>query len=259
MKKRGFTLAEILVTLAVIGVLAALVTPALMQSSRDKANAAKLSSTISNIEKVFQTAIVSEGASSLYDTQLWSSSPINATNGDRKQFVETLDRYLNTNGFYDSFSDFYGSTTVYSLTDGGKKGASIDNFPYISDTFAIRMSNGALLFLSTFNNKDSLAEQTRIAKSNDCSLYTQAADVAIDINGVDAPNVVGKDIFFFILGEDGVLYPFGGNDVARVTDGGEWNSADATFACTNNTKGAANAKGLGCTARIIAEGYKVNY
>ena len=53
MKKRGFTLAEILVTLAVIGVLAALVTPALMQSSRDKANAAKLSSTISNIEKAF--------------------------------------------------------------------------------------------------------------------------------------------------------------------------------------------------------------
>ena len=259
MKKQGFTLAEIIITLAIIGILAALVTPALLQSSRDKANAAKLSSTISNIEKAFQTAILSERANSLYDTQLWSEAPINATTGNRKQFVEALDNYLNTNGFQDSFSNFYGSTAVYSISDNGSKGSKIDNFPYISDTFAIRMKNGAVLFLSTFDNKDSVFEQKKLAKSEDCSLYTNAADVAIDINGIDAPNIIGKDIFFFNLGEDGALYPFGGKDVARITDGGEWNSADATFACTDNTKGAANAKGLGCTARIIAEGYKVNY
>ena len=40
MKKFGFTLAEVLVTLGIIGVVAALTAPALILSSRNQSNAA---------------------------------------------------------------------------------------------------------------------------------------------------------------------------------------------------------------------------
>ena len=57
MKKQGFTLAEVLITLGIVGVVAALTAPALVMSSRNEANAARLSTVVSNMENAFQTAI----------------------------------------------------------------------------------------------------------------------------------------------------------------------------------------------------------
>lgn len=259
MNKRGFTLAEVLITLAIIGIIFVLVIPIVVQNSVDKANAAKLSSTIYDIEEAFQTAILFEKTNSLYETQMWAEAPVNAKKGDKAKFVEELDKYLKTNTYKKSFSEFYGAKKVYSITDNGDKGSIIDKFPYISETFAITLKNGVVIFLSTFDNASSIAEETKKAKKENCSLNTKAAEIVIDVNASEMPNVIGKDIFFFILGEDGHLYPFGGKDVARITSGGEWNSADSTFACTDSIKGASTAKGLGCTARIIADGYKINY
>ena len=58
MKKSGFTLAEVLITLGIIGVVAALTAPALVMSSRNEANAAKLSVSISNLENAFTNMII---------------------------------------------------------------------------------------------------------------------------------------------------------------------------------------------------------
>lgn len=46
MKKQGFTLAEVLITLGIVGVVAALTAPALVMSSRNEANAARLSTVV---------------------------------------------------------------------------------------------------------------------------------------------------------------------------------------------------------------------
>ncbi len=80
----------------------------------------------------------------------------------------------------------------------------------------------------------------------------------IDVNGAAKPNMIGRDIFFFQLGSDGVLYPFGGRDVAKYEQGSvdrTWNGVGG-WSCTDNTK---SNFGVGCTARLIENGYNMDY
>ena len=72
MKQQGFTLMELLITLSIVGIVSALTIPALVTSTRNKANAAKLSSAVLNLENGFTNAIAQEGSDNLYGTNMWS-------------------------------------------------------------------------------------------------------------------------------------------------------------------------------------------
>ena len=257
MKKRGFTLAEVLITLGIVGVVAALTAPALVMSSRNEANAARLSTVVSNMENAFQTAIAQEGADNLYGTSLWQENQVSATTGNKAQFVGRLGQYMILNGYKDNQNAFYGNgVQTYSMSNTGGVGQATN---FQNNPFAIETKNGAAIFMQTYR-QNNLAQQKALAIDAGCTLYTRAADVYIDVNGKNGPNVFGRDIFFFILGENGVLYPAGGIDVRRVTGMGQWNVAgNQPYVCTDANKGAFPYSGLGCTARVIAEGYKINY
>ena len=82
------------------------------------------------------------------------------------------------------------------------------------------------------------------AMGEDVALTETAAKIAIDVNGDKYPNIIGRDIFFFILGADGVLYPYGSKDVN--------NKLGEEYTCANN-------RGMGCTAQLIQNGYEMNY
>ena len=49
MKKFGFTLAEVLITLSIVGIVSALTIPNFVANAQNKANAAKLSATITTL------------------------------------------------------------------------------------------------------------------------------------------------------------------------------------------------------------------
>ena len=256
MKKRGFTLAEVLITLGIVGVVAALTAPALVMSSRNEANAARLSTVVSNMENAFQTAIAQEGADNLYGTSLWDFNNVLVSGrAEIPQFVGRLGQYMILNGYKNSENDFYNGVQTYAMSSTGGVGQSASIF---GSSFAIETKNGAVIFLQAYR-QNNLAEQRTAAINNGCTLYTRAGEVAIDVNGKNGPNVFGRDIFFFVLGENGVLYPFGGNDTNRVIGGSVWDNPGAQYACTDASKGRADSAGRGCTARVIAEGYKINY
>ena len=59
-KKKGFTLAEVLITLAIIGVVAALSTPAIIRNSQNAKIGPQLAKTISTIESAAQMACVEQ-------------------------------------------------------------------------------------------------------------------------------------------------------------------------------------------------------
>ena len=279
MKKRGFTLAEVLITLGIIGVVAALTAPALVMSSRNEANAAKLSVVVSNLENAFNNAIAQEGADNLYGTRMWRRAPVAGGDGAAgiPEFVGNLGRYLVVNGFQDAITDIYdnqgdnedGSATFFfSMDNTGAAGAARGAFPdegigqqYSAGAcFPIETKNGAVIFIRTLSRPADLADQREAAINAGCTLYTVAAQVFIDVNGANAPNTFGRDIFGFLVGENGILYPYGSRDTNRVAGGGLW-TGGGVFACTDNFKGgdASGEAGLGCTARVIAEGYEMNY
>ena len=261
MKKQGFTLAEVLITLGIVGVVAALTAPALVMSSRNEANAARLSTVVSNMENAFQTAIAQEGVDNLYGTSLWEENRVDATAGNKARFVGRLGQYMILNGYKDNQAAFYGDgVRTYAMSNSGGVGQERNIGP-LRTPFVIETKNGAAIFIAAQRNAFNPGTKNR-AIDNGCTLYTQAAQVAIDVNGKNGPNVFGRDIFFFVLGENGVLYPYGGRDVNAVNGSidGTWDQANTVFSCTDASKGNTPAvMGVGCTARVIAEGYKINY
>ena len=68
MTKRGFSLAELLITIGIIGIVASLTIPTLVSNNRNKANASKLASLVSTIENAFTTMMSVEGVPTLSET-----------------------------------------------------------------------------------------------------------------------------------------------------------------------------------------------
>ena len=266
MKKKGFTLAEVLITLGIIGVVAALTAPALVMSSRNQANAAKLSVVVSNMENALTNMLVTEGVDSLFQTRAWQNA------GNRPAFAGNIGRYMHTNGYRDlagqaGVRTYYGNTSLPCGMDAnGARDETKDLTANMGQAPAggigvnhiIETKNGATIFLTpNANQNPNQARKDQITIQGG-SLYNMAADVYIDVNGVSTPNTLGRDIFAFYLGDNGILYPLGGMDVSVLDEGNDtnmWTNPQGGYCCADGQIDW----GYGCTARVIAEGYQMNY
>ena len=219
MKNLGFTLAEVLITLGIIGVVAALTAPQLVTNSRNEATCSKLATTVSNLENAFQNAMVQEEATGLKDTQFWGKD----ANSDA--MAGQLGRYMHTAG--------------------------------VSNNRIMTKSGVALSF--TKNESDKSADETTI-RNNGGALIHELGSVQIFTNP-SAATKVGRNQFEFRIGNDGGLYPTGGKDATVFKNKGAATTANGLYDKTGKTDSAcASSKTtLACTARIVEEGYKMNY
>ena len=214
MKKIGFTLAEILIVLSIIGVVASITIPALISDNKDKVSASKLSSTITVVENAFSQMMINENAQTFDET-----------NFEETPNANTLGNYLKlTNGDYD-WANYSGANTVS------------ENLGDTAELKLFQIKNGALLIWSP-----DFKSETEANVINSGGTITEAvAKLAIDINASESPNVWGRDIFLFAVGNDGVLYPACGIDYNNIYD--------ENLVCP----------GAGCTARLIQNNFVVNY
>ena len=259
MKKSGFTLAEVLITLGIIGVVAALTAPALVLSSRNQANAARLSVIVSNLETALQNMIIQEDADNIYGTAFVQAGNNTARAGQ-------LGRYLNINGLAaDSvtLANFYANTGgPFLLAAGGGRGAQTSftgnqgqGGVIGNDAAIIPLKQGGTIFLHrAAGNADEENEQAKAAAANSgFSLVSRAFNLIVDVNGTSGPNIIGRDIFAFIIGGNGRLYAYGSRDTSR----------EGFFGANSNQpcppEGNNGDFGWSCTAKIIEDGYQMNY
>ena len=90
--------------------------------------------------------------------------------------------------------------------------------------------------------------------------YMLAVD--IDINSNKKPNVIGRDIFYFRLAQDGVLYPYNGEEYAKYVGGASWQTTGDYWKLENGSARLCNPSGnagSGCSARIMENGWKMDY
>ncbi len=264
MKKYGFTLAEVLIALGIIGVVASLTAPTFVSNIQNSTNASRLSSTVSTLENAFTTMIVKEDVDDIFETTAWRTSQ-----NSRRAFAGEIGDFLAIAGFReinntnDVITGYYDNKGPYYMSQNGSRQSNISNelarlFAQSAadgnTNHALELKNGAMVFL--LPNVDNQVADEDVIKNAGGSLYNTAADVWIDVNGTAAPNTMGRDIFAFYLGDNGKLYPLGGKDVA--IKGGNlntWNGG-GNRSCTNGNIGSG---GLGCTGRVVAEGFKINY
>ena len=228
MKKFGFTVSEIMVALAMIGVIASLTIPTFLSSNKNSANASKLATTVSAVENAFTNMIVSEAVQNLSETRFGRT-------GDPTELAGFLGNFLKLNG--DNNFVNYG----FNLISGG-------TLDYPGDR-TLQMKNGALLMYQIApvgRNPDEVEELGG-------TISGSTGRLLIDVNGENNPNTIGRDIFYFRVGDDGLLYPAGGLNFSILDDNANlWRNA-GNFSCTDNDKR------LGCTARLIENNYQVDY
>lgn len=269
MKKFGFTLAEVLLALGIIGVVASLTAPTFVSNIRNTTNAARLSATVSTLENAFTTMIAKEDVDTedlIFDTDAWREHRVN-----RSAFAGDLGNYLTLAGFRNNSNAiaYYGNNNgPYIMNANGSKNSTVNEL--LSDTMSdaehlFELKNGAAIFLRADRNGNPSENTITNIKNAGGSLYNLAGTIFIDVNGTSAPNTLGRDIFAFYLGHNGKLYPAGSRNGAIYDHSGNnnidtsmWNSANSQMRCMDgNISGVL--PGLGCAARVVEEGYKINY
>ena len=79
MIKRGFTLAEVLITLGVIGIVAAMILPSVLVQNRERENTAKLKKIYSTMTQAYTRVVAEQGTPEFWDL-VGTDDPTGATN-----------------------------------------------------------------------------------------------------------------------------------------------------------------------------------
>ena len=217
----GFTLAEVLITLGIIGIVAAMTIPGLInnyKAARLKSQFLKSYSTIQQVFKRMQDDEISVDPSSYNDGGSFSKVFMNYLSGAKScNYLQPLCMFYNEatkNGVYKGIHYHY-------LNDG-----------------AILLNDGTLLM---FEN------QTNVS----------IVWVTVDLNGVkNPPNIEGYDTFTFQL-IDGELHTMGDSGTAYV--GEKYCDIDKILQITKNNKSAiGDPYGMSCAhyAKADADYFK---
>ena len=256
MKKFGFTLAEALITLGIIGVVAAITIPNVAAGARNQANATKLASTVADLETAFHNMILEEKRADLTDTDYWNLNLV-TQNGSADAIRPVIGRYIKIHNCFDNSADYYpNNTTVKGL--GGtsdNNGTPIANLlpslhPYC------KLKSGAVLSWAGLNNDSTITQQ--LADTNGLQITSASKNILyIDVNGASGPNTVGRDIFQFYVANDGSLLPKGSRAAEILWNGrADIDNFLWTSQCPVNGQMGFS---YSCTARLVENGYKVDY
>ena len=238
-RKCGFTLAEILVTLGIIGVVAALTAPALVNNTRNAQIGPTLAKVKTTIENANKAIIYEEGVDSLADLL----SAVDSYSKSSKYQEYLLKQVRGSSSIAINNNNFDSEWTLYDGTDYSGFAQRLSNYTnmfLLSDSITLYTWSGTGVFGAKGSFGGSL-------------LY-----VYVDINGAKVkPNTIGKDIFTFILDRNGTLVPTGSATYAWLT-GNEESSYDndsGTNVCNSNKVGT----GMGCAGSIFDNDLKVIY
>lgn len=179
-RKLGFTLAEVLITLGIIGVVAALTMPSIINKYQKEILRNQFKKAYSEISQATELLKVKEDINIFEYAKANNSQKALDKLMTQIKGAEVLEGSRSTTDFAKSF---------YAPKGLNKKGLTGE---YCDNTNVYRGSNGI------FYSMDDRTTNSSIADPKLC----------IDINGKSLPNSLGYDLFVFIFTPDGNLVPF---------------------------------------------------
>lgn len=188
--KKAFTLAEVLITLGVIGVIAALTIPTLMQNQQEKATITALKKSFSISTNAYTSAVQDNG-----DPTNWN---LIAT-GDNTGALNALNILIPYLKITQNCGTGVGCFPNYSPSGGGAN-YSMNNTGWAKVVLADGIS------FATYALDPNCTSAGIIA--GDKYLNSVCIEIAVDVNGIKPPNIFGQDYFRFWVSKYGVV-PFG--------------------------------------------------
>lgn len=187
MKKTAFTLSEVLITVGILGVVAALTIPVLMQNYSDTAMVTTLRKTINDFATAADLLITEEGKTKLSQTSIFKDDD------DLDKFMKNKFKVVNTTSGF--------SSSNYRSISGRSKSFSCSGKTYILP------SSAAICISNEREIKQLTQEVTPTGKVHDKEVLAgykaPNLHIQIDVNGKDKPNMGGKDMFDFYIDNNG--------------------------------------------------------
>lgn len=231
-KKFAFTLTEILIALGVIGIVSAITVPALSNNWQKRAHATKLHKVYNDFQHALERYMTDNRASNLFEVV--GGTP-NAFLNNYFKVVKTCGGNISAGCFADSYKTIEGTVT---------------NNPNFTGQNVV-LANGVAVAYSRNNAANAAANR----------ITTTYGTLIVDINGVQGPNIAGRDLFEMIVFPDGVL-DVGTNTINCRTNNNAA-SCGNTNATANRTAIAANCENTlitaGCFARLLNDNWVMNY
>ncbi len=171
-KEAAFTLTEVLVAVVIVGVIAALVLPAVISHYQENSFDKAFQRETQTIQSAIDGLAVNENKASFFETMMYTSAePISYTDSAEK-FIKIYLRPSKLCG--DNNGDCF-ATTYYEYKDNDK---SVYNPEYKGS--CAKLKNGASICLTS-------------------QIQAQPIAGIIDINGEKGPNILNKDLRLFTL------------------------------------------------------------
>ena len=259
MFKKGFTLAEVLITLGIIGVVAALTTPALVQNIGTAKVGPSLAKAVSTFENANQTMLAQSEAGSITSlSQYVSSEYIGHGHNGSPQYSHTTKWSPST--YVKSLSGHLKINPDSMLSHHVPSYYSYDNSSHYTparghwSSHAYSLDDGSMYFYIVPH--DSFKVTPAYCYPNIASNQL-IGDVYIDINGSAKPNRQAKDIFRFYLYNDGTLRPYGGKSFDRTRYFGSYSHTNHYWSSGCNSSSVSNADS--CAGSIFENNQKVIY
>ena len=195
--KNAFTLAEVLITLGIIGIVAAMTMPNLVTNFQKKRAVTQLKATYSILSQAFERAKSDYGDMTNWDT----GSYYGQTSNETELFKSFTEKYFIP---YVKPIKNYGITTfknigydsVYNLNK------TTDNTTLGGQKYIIALSNGAIVGFSLGGHCDEPGTDSDGNWVCTSGWYFTTIYIVVDINGMQKPNTLGKDIFVMSVDSD---------------------------------------------------------
>ncbi len=184
--QKAFTLAEVLITLGILGIVSAMVIPGIVYSYKEKVAISKLKHTYAILQQAISRAVAENGGNSY----------VNFSDGDTQSMIDWYDYYLKPNlkiqaDCFDEAGCWHTSGVTKMLNgqtalwDKGTKGIG-----------------GNIIVFKTIDNV--MVNMDGASPANITDLFgvnvsEPSLVIHVDVNGDTPPNVIGRDVFVFIF------------------------------------------------------------
>lgn len=243
---KGFTLAEVLITLGIIGVVAALTIPALISDSQKQQEVTALKKAYSEIQNALKMYMLNNSCDTLSCTGVFNGTAGGTTwDANMDTAIRSVFKVVESCDSNDSSKcsknvNYLGATASWS---------TFFNFGYMFKT-----ADG---FLFQILDSDAGSCTYNSGAGSGVKMKNACAYIIVDTNGDQKPDRFGRDVFWFWIGNDGFLYPYAGVEDNKVNFL-YWGTNSNMCGDSSGTI-PTGALGVGCSARIIEKGWQMDY
>lgn len=185
----GFTLAEVLITLGIIGIVAAITIPTLMQKKAEQETVSMLKKEYSVLSQAYAMAVQDNGST----PDQWISS---ATLLDAQSALDIANKLAPYLKVVNNCGHNAGCVPFYKDSNG----ISSDWDTGFTDAAKMALSDGTILGIRSWGSGNAQNNA-----GNTQSLQNVVGVIFVDINGLKGPNVYAKDFFRFYITKYGIV------------------------------------------------------